>query len=232
MTLLEDPGLLHKVATFVTNMEQELHICTSLTPVLACLRISVGSNKTMAIMCDHLESPGCLKKIIFNASKECQNVMKTIPLKHFKFTISLLHVFLFNFDSTKDILLWVFLLSRIEVLQSSLDFNGDFVIFLIRANGVIIFFAQGLIGLYIATRAHKIFKLTQNLIKKMVTIIILIILSPFVPCLVILKATHIMIEKGNLVNSWRLSPTDSPSRVPRSLEKFDAKLEALSIPLL
>ena len=33
-----------------------------------------------------------------------------------------------------------------------------------------------------------------------------------------------MIEKGNLVNSWRLSPTDSPSRVTRSLEKFDAKI--------
>ena len=34
-----------------------------------------------------------------------------------------------------------------------------------------------------------------------------------------------MIEKGNLVNSWRLSPTDSPSIVTRSLEKFDAKIK-------
>ena len=47
--LLEDPRLLHKVATFVTSMEQELYNCTSLTPVLVCLRVSVGSNKKMAI---------------------------------------------------------------------------------------------------------------------------------------------------------------------------------------
>ena len=47
--ILEDPGLLHKVATFVTSMEQELYNCTSLTPVLVCLRVSVGSNKKMAI---------------------------------------------------------------------------------------------------------------------------------------------------------------------------------------
>ena len=226
MILLDDPGLLHRVATFVTNMEQELHDCNSLTPVLTCFRDNVGSNNVMAIMFDHLEPPGCLQKVIFNTSKQCQNVMKRITIKYFKFIISIVRIFLFNFDSTKDILLWVFLLSRIEILQSSSKFNGDFVIFLICANGVIIFFAQGLLGLYITTRGHRIFKLPQNLMKKMMTIMIMIILSPFVPCLVILKATSIKIEKKNLVNRWRLSPTGSPSRLARSLENFDAKIRS------
>ena len=89
---------------------------------------------------------------------------------------------------------------------------------------MIIFFAQGLQGIYIATIAHKIFKLPENLLKRAMTILILVILSPFVPCLVILKSTSIWIEKRNLVNSWRLSPIESPSRVTRSLEKFDARI--------
>ena len=69
MLLFENPSTLHKIATFVARMEKDLHRIISMTAVFTCLRANIGSDRTAAILANHLPQPGGLKTIIFKMSQ-------------------------------------------------------------------------------------------------------------------------------------------------------------------
>jgi hypothetical protein len=224
MSLLEKPATRYKIACFAMKMEKELHDCEDEQTVSKCWQKKIGSNKTSSKIFYHMKEPGCKKSVMFNAIRCSNFFVQKMALKLLKQLISLARVFGFSFDSVKDILLWVYLLSRFQALYESESIDGGFVVVLIWSNGVTIFLAQSLMGFYIANRADRMFKLPEHFLKMMFTRCILFILTPFVPCLVILKVTSIRLEKEKLINNWRTSSTQSPTTVAMTVIKYEKRI--------
>ena len=143
-------------------------------------------------------------------------------LRIFKYQTKL---FLFNLYTIKDNLLWRFLLSRFQALQDSPWINGEFVIILILINGATIFLAQSLMGLYIFIEADSLLSVPEKGLRKIIMLFILLPLMPFVPSLLILKATAISKEKENLLMEWKSAQVTSPSNIASRLNFFETKVD-------
>ena len=139
MTLIDKPFILHQVAAFAQEMELSLHDCHAMGPVLLCWRTKLGSDGVAFKIVDHIDKPGCLKLVMFSMRQLNVMVVQKIGLPILRIIKSQTKLFLFNLDMIKDILLWIFLLSRFQALQDSPWINGEFVIILILINKATIF---------------------------------------------------------------------------------------------
>ena len=111
--LIDKPEVLHKVSSFVMEIEKQLHNCQEISqPVLKCLRAKMGSDKTTFNFFDHLENPGKFKLKLAQCENESSTkIMTKIHVKISKSVSSIARVFLFNFDAVNDVLIWVYLYS-------------------------------------------------------------------------------------------------------------------------
>ena len=133
--------------------------------------------------------------------------------------------FLFIFDTTKDVLLWVFLYSRLQAISDSgnsatLLIDGEFFSAMVQFNLFTILCAQCIMGLYVVFFARSMFSLPETMGKRILTRCLLFLCTPFLPCLVILKVTRIKQEKMQMINQWNSCSTRSPTEVSSAvLEK-------------
>ena len=77
--------------------------------------------------------------------------------------------------------------------------------------------------IYISTQAETMFNLNENRLLKFFTKFILILLTPFVPCLVILQATCVKMEVDKLINDWVSSPTESSTIAAATVCMYERK---------
>ena len=91
--------------------------------------------------------------------------------------------FFFILNSDKEVLLWLYFFSRFQAFYDSDDFNGQCFIGLICFDGLTI------VLVYITIRAQRIFKLPENHSRKLISMCTFFLLTPLVPCLVIMKMT-------------------------------------------
>ena len=208
-------------------MESKLHKCKETSQsVLECLRSKLGSGKTARKLFERLQNPEKLKFRIVRCATDLSNkICPAINLNFVQPVFSIGRIFVFTWDSTKDILLWVFLYSRIDAIQSSEVINGDFVVSMIYFNGLTIFCAQIIMGIYISNRAHKIFKLPDYFVLRIAMKILSFVLTPFMPCFLILKKTKITMEKEKMLNKWRTSSMESPINVAKTVVLYEKKVE-------
>lgn len=111
-------------------------------------------------------------------------ILNTLGVNIVKSFFSIAKVFIFNFDMTKDLILWAYLFSRIHV------FDQNFIIGMIYFNAFAIFFAQSLMGFYIALRSKHMFEISEGCLKRLLLKFVLFLFTPIVPSLVILKLTR------------------------------------------
>ena len=129
-------------------------------------------------------------------------------------------IFAFLVDMSKDIVFWIFLYSRIGFLLAATDINGKFVVLLVWLDLFIIFYAHVLLGVYVQTRATKIFELPEGLHTRRFMYFFFVVLTPFVPCILLSKVSSISIHKVKLIESGRNSSI-SPSAVARAVQAMD-----------
>ena len=224
---ISEPTSLHRVSIFVMAMESKLHKSKETSQsVLECLRSKLGSGKTARKLLEPLKNPEKLKFRIVRCATDLSNkICPAINLNFVQPVFSIGRIFVFTWDSTKDILLWVFLYSCIDAIQSSEVINGEFVVSMIYFNGLTIFCAQVIMGIYISNRAHKIFKLPDYFVLRIAMKILFFVLTPFMPCFLILKKTKITMEKEKMLNKWRTSSMESPINVAKTVVLYEKKVE-------
>ena len=102
-------------------------------------------------------------------------------------------LYCFILDMVKDVLFWLYLQSRIEFLPP-----GSFTVSLIWMELVTILLAQVLMGFYIILKARQVFTFKEGSIKSTFTYLTLLILVPFLPCLVVMKLNRLKRLKSKL----------------------------------
>ena len=110
MSLFVKPIDLHNVACFTCSAEQEIHDCqnNSQDVIQSCWRKKIGSAKTAAKLFENTAKPGCIKFAIFYGSKVFGKSLQHLSSNISKSILSIIRIYSFNLDVTKDILLWIF----------------------------------------------------------------------------------------------------------------------------
>jgi len=218
---VKDPSQLHRFSSFLWNMEEILH--ESRKNIFVCLRCKLGSDEIASKVFDNLDQPGWFRrKLNFDPNY----FIKNSPFL-FKVLLPIFKIFLLTWDVVKDTVLWIFLYSRISFLLDSRKINGHFVVCLIWFNLVTILFAQCMMGAYILRKANKIIKIPESLGARGALYCILVLMLPFVPCILLLQVTNIATQESEHVLQWH-EASNSPSSVAgakvvgRSLWKFSS----------
>ena len=214
LTLVRDPHMCHTFSNFLWEEEENIH--KNRADVFICLRSKLWSDKIFRTILDSLPEPGCFKRVVSGVTIKglyCMNKFSPVALKYF---LSIFRVILFTFDSVKDVVLWIFLYSRVDYLLKSSLINGLFVVILIWFNLATILFAQSIMGAFILKRANRIITLPQTILARVALYVTLIIAIPFIPCLLLLQASTIVTQESRLVLRWQ-KVSNSPSSVARAL---------------
>ena len=159
-----------------------------------------------------MDEPRWFKKKFCFASK----YLKILPPVLLKILLPISRGFLLTWDVVKDVTLWVFLYNRIGFLLESEKNNGYFVVGLIWFNLATILFAQCLMGAYILKRANKIIIIPESVGARVVLYCILVLMLPFVPCILLLQISSIATQESRNILQWQ-EVSSSHSSVARFL---------------
>ena len=121
-----------------------------------------------------------------------------------------------TWDVIKDVVLWVYLYNRIGFLLESIKVDVYFVVCLIWFNLGTILFAQCMMGTYILQRANKIITIAESVRARVVLYCILVLMLPFVPCILLLQVSNIASKESEHVLQWH-EISSSPSFVARAV---------------
>ena len=213
-TLVRDPHMRNTFSNFLWEEEEKIH--NNQSDVFICLRTKLGSDALFRFISDNLSEPGCFKKVVngvTNKGISCMNKLSPVVLKSF---LSIFRIILFNLDSIKDIVLWVFLYSRIDIMLETSLIDGPFVVILIWFNLATILFAQSMMGAILIKRANRIITVPKTVPARVILFFTLIITIPFLPCLLLLQVSSIATQEAKLILGWQ-KVSNSPSSVARAL---------------
>jgi len=214
-TIVRDPHQLHKFSSFLWEMEEILH--STRTNIFTCLRCKIGSDQIASKLFDNLDPPGWFKKKLSFTSNEGMKYFNKISPVLLKILLSIFKTFLLTWDMVKDVVLWIFLYDRIGFLfDGSGAINGEFVVYLIWFNLGTILFAQCMMGAFILSRADKIIKIAESVAGRRLLYCLLVLMLPFVPCILLLQVSYLAIQESKHVLQWE-KISNSPSSVAKAL---------------
>ena len=224
-SLVRDYHMRHIFSNFLWKEEENIH--NNRGAIFICLRSKLGSDVLFTTLLDSLPEPGCLKKVVSRFTDKglfCMHKLSPVVLK---FMISIFRVILFNLDMVKDLVFWVFLYSRINILLESSRIDGLFVVILIWFNLATIFFAQSMMGTVLLKRANRILKVPQSVPAKVFLYVTLFLSIPFLPCLLLLQVSSIATQQSKLILEWK-KDSNSPSSVAEALLTSEKEREFIT----
>ena len=112
----------------------------------------------------------------------------------------------FILDYVKDIILWVYLYSKLE------DITNELVSFLIYLHGITIILASVIMGIYLHLSPSSMLARIKSPILRVFLGILSLPLTPLMPVVIILRATSLSIDQTRLAAEWRRTRSISASQ--------------------
>ena len=218
-----DLDVMHQVTKDIIAEEERIHGDSH--QALKCLRVTCGSNEDIERLLSFRDGPGVVKKIkkffdkrldsIFNPGNlDCYKSFKRNVKYVTKFSIAIMKVCLFLWDTIKDLILWGILLNNKK------DDIDNTLLWLFFSS---IFVAQAMVGIHITLNVKKIFPGELNKCQTVVLVILMILLAPFTPSIVMFKATWYATKISQIIAEARNDSSCKPSQVLEKVEEIEVK---------
>ena len=226
------------LAKFIVKEEEKIHGEGNVEAWQECVRRKAGSNKTTAAFLDSIGQPGCLKRFKYKVTKainwmtdhpENLNIRCNLLRSRFKSWVSLsflplLSVTLYVFDYIKDTWMANYLFRRLSFINHRCNLLHG----LVYVYGASIGVAGLLMGFVFQTDSALIgFDSSTNWCYIVSLRILLLILTPFLPIVVIMKAVELKQKKEELEAMYRDISKDATAHWERTRELDEEKKEVL-----